>query len=115
MGFQREVSTMLKAAPLSIAVGIDWEKTMDKDILLGKWQIIVRWLHVFVSSWLSRRSYRQVVPPHDGNLTNKTRVATNEELGFFSKTVKPANSKKLRSIFKARIPKLQEKLVKENS
>jgi hypothetical protein len=41
---------MMLKGTLDTAVGIDWEKTMDKD-KLGKWRIIVRWL-LWLSSWL---------------------------------------------------------------
>jgi hypothetical protein len=41
---------MMLKGTLDTAVGIDWEKTMDKDTT-WKWRIIVRWL-LWLSSWL---------------------------------------------------------------
>jgi hypothetical protein len=65
-----------------------------------------------VSSWLELPEELPLVR-YTRNSYNKTRVA-NEELGDFSKTVKPAKLKKLQH-YKARIPKLQENLLKRTA
>jgi hypothetical protein len=107
--YSESLCIMMLKGTLDTAVGIDWEKTMDKDT--GKWRIIVRWL-LWLSSWLelpeaaaSRYATR--------NSYNKTRVA-NEELGFL-KTVKPAKLEEAAALAKTRIPKLQENLLKRTA
>jgi hypothetical protein len=39
--YSESLCIMMLKGTLDTAVGIDWEKTMDKDT--GKWRIIVRW------------------------------------------------------------------------
>jgi hypothetical protein len=59
---------MMLKGTLDTAVGIDWEKTMDKDTT-WKWRIIVRWL-LWLSSWLLGAA---AVGTTRGTLTTKTK------------------------------------------
>jgi hypothetical protein len=62
---QKVYALMMLKGTLDTAVGIDWEKTMDKDTT-WKWRIIVRWL-LWLSSWLGAAR----LPPTRGTLTTK--------------------------------------------
>jgi hypothetical protein len=81
---RKSMHLMMLKGTLDTAVGIDWEKTMDKDTT---WEMEDYRKMASMAQFMVELPETLVGTLHE-ELYNKTRVA-NEELGF-SKTVKPA-------------------------
>jgi hypothetical protein len=110
--YSESLCIMMLKGTLDTAVGIDWEKTMDKDTT---WEMEdYRKMASMAQFMVELPEELPLVGTHTRNSYNKNKVA-NEELGDFSKTVKPAKLEEAAALAKARIPKLQENLLKRTA
>jgi histidinol dehydrogenase len=101
---------MMLKGTLDTAVGIDWEKTMDKDTWeMEDYRKMASMAQFMVGAAGGAAASRYATR----GTHNKTRVA-NEELGDFLKLLNRQNSEAA-ALAKARIPKLQENLLKRTA